>query len=157
MILAPGAASFAIDACLSYPSETRQEWQSTIAQKGLCLTIGPGLLKSAANGVRSLISSDEDTSAPETRTACASFLAEADGLLEFSIYPASIEEFEQDILLRWDFNEKGLILTYHSAPQGFATMYREQVENNRAVSPETLEHASPTDLANAISWILASA
>ena len=125
-------------------------------QKGLSLTVGPAALVWTAEKVRVLVADpDPDDAASEhARQTAERLLIESAALTPSAISPTSMDQFEHDLLLRWQFNRKGLILTCPANASKAPSLYRERIEDSRAWSTEMLANASARDLAHSLLWML---
>lgn len=126
-------------------------------RKGLTMTIGPSALLWTADAIRNMPPDpdDDDAATDHARNAAANVLEKCTVLAPCSICPVSIDQFEHDILLRWQLNDKGLVLTCPGEPSRKPSLYRERIRNDRAVNPEVLADASGKDLAQCMAWMLA--
>ena len=100
---------------------------------------------------------EEDDAATDHARDTATRLLEGCAVdIPCSVSAISIDQFEHDILVRWQLNGKGLILTCPGEPRAVPSLYRERIENDRAVNPEMLQNPSAEDLAKCMKWMLFS-
>ena len=159
MITAPGTQTpFEVNEVNTCQYVEKSTICAAVQQKGLTMTVGPSALFFTAAEIRAMPpDEDEDDATTVYARQLASELLEACAIAApCSITPVSIDQFEHDILLRWQLDDKGIILSCPGNPQTAPSLYRERIHNGRAVNPEILADASATDLANCMKWMLLS-
>ena len=125
-------------------------------QRGLSLSIGPTALLWTAEEVRKLPADPgpDDAASAHARSIAEQLLTGCTSLTPSAISPISIEQFEHDLLMRWQFNGKGLIITCPATDSKGPSIYREHIEDGRATWTEMLHNASAGDLAHSMQWML---
>jgi hypothetical protein len=159
MITAPGSQTpFEVNEVNTCQYVEKSNICAAMQPRGLTMTIGPSALFFTAAVIRSMApDADEDDAITDyARQRASQLLEECAISAPCSVSPVSIDQFEHDLLLRWQLNGKGMVLTCPGAPQIAPSLYRERIENGRAVNPEILGNASAVDLARCMRWMLLS-
>jgi hypothetical protein len=154
----PTSAAYEVNEASAHLWAEKLHLFAGMQQKGLTMTIGPGALFCTAETIRQMPPDLEvdDATTEHARETATRLLERCAVATPCSISAVSIDQFEHDILIRWQLNGKGLILTCPGEPQAAPSLYREQIENDRAVNPEMLSNPSPEDLAKCMKWMLFS-
>jgi len=154
----PTSAAFEVNETSAYSSARKLSVCHAMQQNGLSMTIGPGALFCTAAMIREMAPDQnaDDAATDHAREVATRLLEGCAIATPCSISAISIDQFEHDILIRWQLNGKGLILTCPGEPQVEPSLYRERVENNRAVNPEMLRNPTSQDMARSMTWMLFS-
>ena len=117
----------------SYAGFITKEVYSMFAQKGLTVKIGPGALHWVAAELAKLEpDNEEDAASDYARSLAVDLLTKTADLTAYGIAPESIEQFEHDLLLRWNFDNRGMILMCPATEGAGPSLYQETIKGNRS-------------------------
>jgi hypothetical protein len=124
------------------------------------IEVGPGALHRAAQAIDSLRRVDDtDTASDHAKGVAKQLLTEANNKTPYSVYPVSFDQFEHDLLIRWDLpgTQKGMMLVCPGVASQQPHIYTELVIDELAVDPKIVDHATADDIAFAMKWMLTPA
>jgi hypothetical protein len=121
----------------------------------LTVKIGPGALHWTAADLAKLEpnSNEEDAVSDYARSLAVDLLTKSAKLTAYSIAPESVEQFEHDLLLRWNFDNRGMILTCPAAEGAGPSLYRETIKGNKSETVELKQNINAEQLAEAMEWL----
>jgi hypothetical protein len=105
--------------------------------------------------IEELLHSDpaEDLPTPQARTQSEAFL---DSLFDNSTglsAPTTIESFEGSLILHWDTENKGVVLTFR-AVDGQVGLYWEEIAQKKSFNSQLVRNPTPEEAAVKIEWLL---
>ena len=71
-----------------------------------------------------------------------------------SIAPTSIDQFEGDLLIRWQYSPKTMMLICPAGPGSLPQLYREVADTGNSAKTHLLSGATDSDLVNGMVWLL---
>jgi hypothetical protein len=120
------------------------------------ITAGPGALHWVAESISNLQPdpNEEDAATQSARDLAFNLLRDASERVAYSIAPTAVEQIEKDLLIRWEFQNKGLILVCPGEANEPTRIYRETVRHNRAEHTEFVAQAAVDDLVGSMRWLI---
>jgi hypothetical protein len=126
------------------------------SKKGITMTMGPGSLHWTASRIRGISPdpNEEDAASDHARDTAFAILGGTAETIIVGLAPDSIEQFEHDLMIHWNFGSKEMILICPSTGTENPRIYREVVKNDRATWTDLLPNASSDSLVDSMKWLL---
>jgi hypothetical protein len=134
-----------------------REFYTQAEARGIAITAGPAALQWVVARLSKLPARGDSDTASEYAVAEASrLLSECDHTLPFTVSPTSIEQFENDLLLRWKSQDRVMVLVCPSSENERAQVYRETVVDNKATGVTFIDNATAVDVSASLRWLVVS-
>lgn len=142
--------SFSLAAVMASAPESRIE-----SSRGLSLIFGVCIFSRSIREVTSLCHVESDDAASDNSIEVAQkIINEASREMVLTIAPKSIDQFEGDLLIRWQYSNKTMMLICPARPESPAQIYREALGEYNSAKTHFIQPAGPSDLVNGMSWML---
>jgi hypothetical protein len=148
-----------LDSYADYRKVEAPSYSSLCIPQLASFNIGPAALEltvSRIDGFRQTATVVEDEDSPTTYAldTALTLLRNAQPMLPLSVAASRIEEFEGDLLVHWDFGDRGITLISPSDGTRRPKLYTETRSGVSAIRSDMIEDPTAVQVATQVQWLL---